>query len=48
LYNPRFDRKVDTWDRHARRIIQMMESIPGWNFVAAPHVKPVARMRSAR
>jgi hypothetical protein len=39
LYNPRFDRKLDIWDRHARRIIQMMESIPGWNFVAAPHVK---------
>ena len=39
LYNPHFDKKVGTWGRHGKRIVQTMESIPGWNFVVAPHVK---------
>ena len=39
LYNPHFDKKVGTWGRHGKRIVQTMESIPGWNFVIAPHVK---------
>ncbi|MFL6753364.1 MAG: glycosyl transferase [Sphingomicrobium sp.] len=39
LYNPHFDSKVDTWARHGRDVVRTMESIPDWNFVAAPHVK---------
>ena len=39
LYNPHFDKKVGTWARHGRQIVRTMESIPGWNFVVAPHVK---------
>jgi hypothetical protein len=39
LYNPHFDKKVGTWTRHGKRIVQTMESIPAWNFVVAPHVK---------
>lgn len=39
LYNPHFDRKVGTWIRHGRDIVKTMESIAGWNFVVAPHVK---------
>jgi hypothetical protein len=39
LYNPHFDKRVGTWTRHGKRILQTMESIPGWNFVVAPHVK---------
>ena len=39
LYNPHFDKKVGTWKRHGKEILQTMESIPRWNFVVAPHVK---------
>ena len=39
LYNPHFDKTVGTWARHGRKIVRTMESIPGWNFVVAPHVK---------
>jgi hypothetical protein len=39
LYNPHFDKRVGTWARHGRRIVQTLEAIPGWNFVVAPHVK---------
>jgi hypothetical protein len=50
LYNPHFDSKVGTWTRHGRDIVRAMESIPGWNFVAAPHVKlsggPTIRSRA--
>jgi hypothetical protein len=39
LYNPHFDKKVGTWARHGRDIVEAMEKIPGWNFIVAPHVK---------
>ena len=39
LYNPHFDEHLASWFRHAGEIIPAMEAIPGWNFVAAPHVK---------
>jgi CDP-glycerol glycerophosphotransferase (TagB/SpsB family) len=39
LYNPHFDKKVGTWARHGRDIVEAMEKIPGWSFIVAPHVK---------
>jgi hypothetical protein len=39
FYNSHFDRKLGTWTRHGREIVSALENIPGWNFVAAPHVK---------
>jgi hypothetical protein len=50
LYNPHFCKNVGTWVRHGPRIVEALESIPGWNFVVAPHVKlrggPTIRSRS--
>ena len=39
FYNSHFDRRLGTWTRHGREIVRALENIPGWNFVAAPHVK---------
>jgi hypothetical protein len=39
FYNSHFDRKLGTWTRHGREIVRALETIPGWNFVVAPHVK---------
>jgi len=39
LYNPHFDKKVGSWARHGAEVVKAMESIDGWNFVVAPHVK---------
>lgn len=39
LYNPHFDPDVGTWIKHGVEVVRAMESIPGWNFVAAPHVR---------
>ena len=39
LYNPHFDKLVGTWSRHGAEVVKALETIPGWNFVVAPHVK---------
>jgi hypothetical protein len=39
LYNPHFDKKVGTWARHGRNVVEAMERVTDWNFVVAPHVK---------
>ena len=39
LYNPHFDPQLGSWFRHGADLVDEMERIAGWNFVAAPHVK---------
>ena len=39
LYNSHFDERLGSWFRHGAEVVRAMETIPGWNFVAAPHVK---------
>ena len=39
LYNSHFDRKVGSWLRHGRAMVERMKGIPDWNFIVAPHVK---------
>jgi hypothetical protein len=39
LYNPHFDAEVGTWIKYGAEVVRAMESIPDWNFVAAPHVR---------
>ncbi len=39
LYNPHFDTALSSWFGHGEALVRQMESIHGWNFVVAPHVK---------
>src|SRR3546814_6586027 len=39
LYNPHFDRKLSSWINHGPDILRCLESISGFNFIIAPHVK---------
>lgn len=39
LYNPHFDAEVSSWHGHGPSLIGVMERLPDWNFVIAPHVK---------
>ena len=39
LYNSHFDRKVGSWLRHGREVVETMMQVSGWNFIIAPHVK---------
>src|SRR3546814_1770625 len=39
LYNPHIDRKLSSWINHGPDILRCLESISGFNFIIAPHVK---------
>jgi len=39
FYNSHFDERLGSWVKHGCEIVRAMEAIPGWNFIAAPHVK---------
>src|SRR3546814_2305683 len=39
LYNPHFDRKLSSWINHGPDILRCLESISGFNFIIAQHVK---------
>jgi hypothetical protein len=39
VYNPHFCKNVGTWVRHGSNVINALENITDWNFIAAPHVK---------
>ena len=48
LYNPHFDAELSSWVRHGPRVLEVLETLNGWNVIIAPHTKLGARVPPIR